>query len=172
MSYTGFHEPFNSYANEKSNLISVTFDEDKASSNAIFRVVVMFLLFAAVPLSIIAWKPSSLHHINAEAESPPQNVGQPVPASGGHSGESYTLRPIDPGELARPQNEHSSWKLFWDEPQPSVRCLAHRKREYTATLRNVPFYANWIKACENTEVSIHGIVIASPSFCESKVSCI
>ncbi|KJA29912.1 hypothetical protein HYPSUDRAFT_126366, partial [Hypholoma sublateritium FD-334 SS-4] len=58
--------------------------------------------------------------------------------------------------------------LFWDEPQPNARCLGFGRREYTAKLRNVPFYANWVEACERTEVTIHGVRILSPTFCESK----
>lgn len=135
----------------------------------------IFLLFAAVPLSIIAWKPSTSRQVNAHAGSP-ESVEQH--ASGGHSSPTNGRERIDVQPEARldvpenknpPHNDHSPWSLFWDEPQPSAHCLGFGKREYTAKLRNVPFYANWVEACERTEVTIRGIRILSPSFCESKV---
>ncbi|KAF8969502.1 hypothetical protein BDZ97DRAFT_145 [Flammula alnicola] len=67
-----------------------------------------------------------------------------------------------------PHDNHKARGLYWDEPQPSSRCLAFGTREYTARLWNVPFYAKWVEACEHTEVMIHGIIVPKPSSCESK----
>ena len=45
-----------SYANEKSNMISVTFDEDKGTPKAIIKILVIVLLFAAIPVFLMAPK--------------------------------------------------------------------------------------------------------------------
>lgn len=45
-----------SYANEKSNVISVTFDEDKGTPKAIITILVIVLLFAAIPVFLMAPK--------------------------------------------------------------------------------------------------------------------
>ena len=45
-----------SYANEKSNMISVTFDEDKGTLKAIITILVIVLLFAAIPVFLMAPK--------------------------------------------------------------------------------------------------------------------
>jgi hypothetical protein len=45
-----------SYANEKSNMISVTFDEDKGTPKAIITILVIILLFAAIPVFLMAPK--------------------------------------------------------------------------------------------------------------------
>ena len=45
-----------SYANEKSSMISVTFDEDKGAPRVIIIIVVIILLFAAVPVFLMACK--------------------------------------------------------------------------------------------------------------------
>lgn len=45
-----------SYANERSSVISVSFDEDKRTLKAIITIVTIFLLFAAIPVSLMACK--------------------------------------------------------------------------------------------------------------------
>jgi hypothetical protein len=147
-------------------------------------VVVFFLLFTSVPLSIMAWKPLGLsQYIHAHATRTTEFVKQPVnvPVE-----ETWNPDDNDPAEdkvefsqnpppseggkdLPHP-NDRRTWNLSWDEPKPGKHCLAFGTREYTARLWNVPFYANWTKTCENTEATIHGVVISKPTFCENKVS--
>ncbi|TFK43672.1 hypothetical protein BDQ12DRAFT_190657 [Crucibulum laeve] len=63
---------------------------------------------------------------------------------------------------------HRTWYQYWDNPQPAEHCFSYGRREYTATLRNVPFFADWTEACKKTKVEIRGIVIEKPSYCEIK----
>jgi hypothetical protein len=45
-----------SYANEKSSVISGTFDEDKGTAKIIITILVIFLLFTAIPTFLMAPK--------------------------------------------------------------------------------------------------------------------
>ena len=55
-----------SYANEKSNVISVTFDEDKKTPKAIITILVIFLLFAAIPVFLMA--PKSVERVTSTTD--------------------------------------------------------------------------------------------------------
>ena len=50
---TSSTEALNSYANENSKLISVTLDEDKGTKRAIVTIVLLFLLFFAIPVLLL-----------------------------------------------------------------------------------------------------------------------
>ena len=47
--------------------------------------------------------------------------------------------------------------LYWDTPVADSHCTAHNTREYWAHLLNtVPFEYNWLKACQDIPLVIHG----------------
>ena len=47
--------------------------------------------------------------------------------------------------------------LYWDTPVADSHCTAHNSREYWARLLNtVPFDYNWLKACQDIPLVIHG----------------
>lgn len=45
-----------SYANERSSVISVSFDENKKTPTIIIAIVIIFLLFAAIPVFLMVYK--------------------------------------------------------------------------------------------------------------------
>ncbi|KAF9478171.1 hypothetical protein BDN70DRAFT_933627 [Pholiota conissans] len=130
----------------------------------------------------MACKPLGLsQYINAHATRTTEFVKQPanVPAEetwktdlDDHVDEKVAPLQNSPlvGEGKDPlRSGHSkAWNLSWDEPKPGKRCQGFGTREYTARLWNIPFYANWTKTCENTEATIHGVVVSRPSFCDNK----
>ena len=181
----------NSYANEKSNLITVSFDEDKNTSRVIIAVLTIFLL-SAVPLSMFIWSyfQPAIHSTSPgvlELPSQGSNVLDWSPTSNNHEARETILR-LSQGDsdLSKPASRSMATELptkenkgprvgskfpnvYWEEPQPGAHCLGFGTREYTAKLQNVPFYANGMKICEEAEVSIHGVVLPRPTRCERRV---
>ena len=56
---------------------------------------------------------------------------------------------------------------FWDIIRPASACHAYGKREYRATLQNVPEGLTATNACMNLPVEIKAIIIRRPYRCES-----
>jgi len=57
----------------------------------------------------------------------------------------------------REEEERQKLGLYWDVPVPDSHCTAHNTREYWARLLNtVPYNYNWLKACEDIPIVIHG----------------
>jgi len=178
-----------SYANEKSNLITVSFDEDKNTSRVIIAVLVIFLL-SAVPLSMFTWsyfQPVIQSTSPGVLELPIQGSSNALdwsPTSHNYDaretilrlsqGNSDSLKPAGTAELPTegnngPRAGSNFPNVYWEEPQAGAHCLGFGTREYTAKLQDVPFYANGMKICEETEVSIHGVVLPRPTRCERRV---
>jgi len=167
----------NSYANEKSNLITVTFDEDKGTSRGVVAVVVTFLLVTAVSLSMFTW--SCSQSIRSPVLLEPSIQGSVVLDSSkgearatilSQAGSDVSQSEGTAPELSTLENKGSRVdSLYWEKPQPGVHCLAFGTREYAAKLRNVPFYTNGMKICEETEVWIHGVMLPRPTRCERRV---
>ncbi|KAF8165483.1 hypothetical protein B0H34DRAFT_241051 [Crassisporium funariophilum] len=166
-----------SYANEKSKLISVTFDEDKGTSRSIVTILMLFLLFATATLSLVAVKASnnspdiSNPEVAAirpavrewsERERPAGQVSEQLE----ELQEVLTTEKAQVDELLHVKQAASPFR--WDEPRPGEHCLGFGMREYTALLRDLPVFADWTEACRSTEVKIHGVLIPRPSYCESK----
>lgn len=173
-----------SYANEKSNLIAVTFDEDKGTSRGIqITVVVIFLLVTAVPLSMFIWScsQSMIQSISAGVLepsvqgsgvldwSPTSNKAEARATILGQADSDVPKSEVMPVEPSTLENKGRVGSIYWEKPQAGVHCLGYGTREYAAKLRNVPFYANRMKICEEMEVSIHGVVIPRPTRCERRV---
>jgi hypothetical protein len=175
-----------SYANEKSNLITVSFDEDKNTSRVVIAVLLIFLL-SAVPLSMFTWSYSQpvIQSTSPGVLEPPlqgSNILDWSPTSNNQEARERMLRLSEgDSELSKPAgiaaespNEGPRVgskfpNVYWEEPQGGAHCLGFGTREYTAKLRNVPFYANGKKICEETEVSIHGVVLPRPTRCKRRV---
>lgn len=54
---------------------------------------------------------------------------------------------------------------FWDAVSPALECLEYAKREYWATLKNIPEGWSAVDACTNLPVEIHGVTIRRPYRC-------
>ena len=54
---------------------------------------------------------------------------------------------------------------FWDLTSPALDCRAYGKREYWATLRNVPEGWTATDACMNTPTKIKGVTVRRPYRC-------
>lgn len=161
----------NSYANDRTNLIAVTFDGDKATKRVIVALIVALFIFTAVPVSMGAIRvsqsfrqPFNLSFVNfssGQLKSPMQSP-KGINTSHGTESSSFAL-------LGLSSSNHAAWNLSWDEPIPHHRCQSFGRREYTAKLQNLPFFANRKGACNHTRIVINGIPHDQPSFCESKV---
>jgi hypothetical protein len=161
----------------------VTFDEDKDTSRGIIAVVVIFLLVTAVPLSMFTWSYSQ-----SMIQSISAGVLEPSVQESGALDSSLTLNKAAAratilsqadsdvsksegmaAELSTQENKRRVGSIYWEKPQADGHCLGFGTREYSAKLRNVPFYANGMRICEETEVSIHGVVLPRPTRCERRV---
>lgn len=67
------------------------------------------------------------------------------------------------------RKHRSRMNLYWDTPSPAFRCSRYATRMYSARLWNVEIGYDWMKACQNTPVAIHGRMIAHPDSCEDHV---
>lgn len=184
--------PGNSYANDRSKLISIKFDEDKRTPRAIITVVLVFLLFAAVSLFILPLRfaqvvgpvmtspersQSSVHNselaVNIDLPtSKDTNWKEPSPSIVCIPGEARCSTKIESGEQAMNRKIHGSRKsgnIYWDEPKASKRCSGFGAREYKARLWNLPLFSDWTRACREAEIEIHGVVLPRPTQCESRV---
>jgi len=169
-----------SYANEESNLITVTFDNDKGTSHGVVAVVVIFLLVTAVSLSMFTWSRSQSVIPPSSVLLQPSIQGSVILDSNKVDARATILGQGDSdvsksegmaAELSTQENKRSRvGSVYWEKPQPGVHCLAFGTREYAAKLRNVPFYMNGMKICEETEVWIHGVPLPRPNSCERRVS--
>ncbi|PPQ77425.1 hypothetical protein CVT25_011007 [Psilocybe cyanescens] len=171
-----------SYASDKSKLISVKFVEDKELSRAVIVVVSVFLLFAAVPLCMTTLRSSQVVVPLANPSRSSESTVHPVlewPTSEEPTNKNKKLQAVRTEEehsdisssratSSIPRNGGRSRDIHWDSPQPGARCLGFGTREYTARLKNLPFFSNWEEACKETAIEIHGVLIAQPTRCESK----
>ena len=157
----------NSYANDRTNLIAVTFDGDKATKRVVFVLIVALFIFTAVPVSMGAIRvsqsfrqPFNLSFVNF-APTPRQSL-KGINTSHDTESSSFAL-------LGLSSSNYAAWNLSWDEPIPRHHCQSFGRREYTAKLQNLPFFANRMGACNHTRIVINGIPHDQPSSCESKV---
>ncbi|KAE9392624.1 hypothetical protein BT96DRAFT_864080 [Gymnopus androsaceus JB14] len=58
--------------------------------------------------------------------------------------------------------------LYWEGPSPDNTCLRYGARMYSARLMNIPVRVDGKKWCQETEIIIHGDLIAKPDFCNDK----
>lgn len=176
-----------SYANEKTHLISVTFDEDKGATKTIVTIVFMFLLLFLSSAYILARglersflvfrTPGALEP--HEVIDPPIQLGEDVsPPAVAPTGKAVSSQWIADekdekavgDEVGIPDRTSPSSGLYWDELQGNIHCIAYGTRRYTARLRNVPFWANRTRACLETPAQINGVILTSPDECEVNVS--
>ncbi|KIM46331.1 hypothetical protein M413DRAFT_441414 [Hebeloma cylindrosporum] len=171
-----------SYANEKSNLISVTFGGDKGTSRGAIAVVVVFLLVTAVSLSMFTWSCSqsmiqsiSPGFLERSVQGPgvldwsPTSDQEARATILGQADSDVSKSEGIAAELQVQENKGPRvGSIYWDKPQAGAHCHGFGTREYAAKLRNVPFYANGMRICEETEVSIHGVVLPRPTRCERR----
>ncbi|KAF9534770.1 hypothetical protein CPB83DRAFT_842917 [Crepidotus variabilis] len=160
-------QTISSYANDRTNLISVTFDEDRGSQ----RITIIFILAILFITAVPTWMgvPSLSQHYG------------PFKTTERHSGESNGSSDLDsPLDHARTidvqqsqVNKHqlqsqdkTSWNVTWSKPEVSQTCHGFGTRQYTANLVNLPFFASWEDACRNTPVVIGGATYIHPSACE------
>uniref|UniRef100_A0A8H7XYW9 Transmembrane protein n=1 Tax=Psilocybe cubensis TaxID=181762 RepID=A0A8H7XYW9_PSICU len=170
----------NSYANDKSKLISVKFVEDKELSRAVIVVVSVFLLFAAVTLCMTTSRSpqAAMSHSNPSRSSdwkmiPELKLPTDDEDRGGnnkqqtvHKEEKYSDENISRNNA--PRKHERSADIHWGDPQPDERCMGFGAREYTANLENLPFFANWEATCMETPIKIHGVLIPQAARCERK----
>ncbi|KAF9569003.1 hypothetical protein CPC08DRAFT_757203 [Agrocybe pediades] len=157
-----------SYANDKSKLISVKFEEDKGITKAIAAIVSIFLLFAAVPLCLAVLRFGPAAPGSSSATSVIQDYSGGLGATQNNGGMDWE-RPQSQDKVndsARKGTKLSS--PHWDELVPDSRCLGFGTREYTARLWGLPFFSNWMETCKDTETNIRNVVVQHPSYCENK----
>ena len=176
-----------SYANDKSSLISINLDEDRGIARIIIAFVVTCVLFTAVPLTMMALQTPHPH----PALSLPWSDHPVVHDVRPKLGENGNQISHEPHNSAAPQDGVQDTSMvalsmipdhkasgqvlakstaYWDNPLAGERCRAFGSREYTAQLRNLPFFADWESACKNTPITINGVPHSHPSRCEKKVS--
>lgn len=153
-----------SYANEKSHLISVTFDEDKGAKKIIVALVFMFLLFLGYSSSAVI---TLIRMIEETRLLPTGSIGNPG-AQSSHLSSVYDAQ-LGSAGTAIFNNIPTTPGLYWDDLKGDAHCLAYGIRRYTAHLRNVPFLANRTRACKETAIQINGLDLRSPDECEIKV---
>ncbi|KAJ3508655.1 hypothetical protein NLJ89_g5634 [Agrocybe chaxingu] len=142
---------------------------------------VIFLLFAAVPLSMIAlrtsksmqnWQePDSLQGGTVPSHVPTSGIQEGIKAATSGDGAATEDGGAHETPLIAVEKKEApgyvSRGLTWDNPVPN-NCLAFGSRQYSARLQNFPYFSDWIRACQNTEITIHGVTYPHPTTCESK----
>lgn len=144
-----------SYANENSRLISVTLDEDKGTKRAIVTIVLLFLLFFAIPVLLLV--------LNVT-----KSIKIPVIHEKGMDERGSWKNPYIKENATKTKKGWRQRGVYWDVPQGSEHCLAYGTREYSAKLQKTPFFTNWRDACQNTQAMIHNTLFESPTRCEKK----
>ena len=160
-----------SYADDKSNLISISInpDEDR-TARIITAFAITCILFAAVLLAMMALQtphphpalplPWSDHPVVHDVRLKPGENGDQIsyepynsaaPQDGVQDTGMVTLSTV-PDEKAPGQVWPKS-TAYWDNPRAGERCHALGSREYTSRLRNLPFFADWEGACKCTPVT-------------------
>lgn len=175
-----------SYANEKSHLISVTFDEDKGAKKTIVAIVFMFLLllgYSSCALiqgfqkSFFIFRSPGALEQQELVEPPTHTVEDARPSAAGTTGnpgsESHWVSSVSDGQAGNAgrgvfDGAPAASALYWSGLQGDAHCLAYGTRRYTARLRNAPFWANRTRVCMETAVQINGSNIRSPDQCEVK----
>lgn len=161
-----------SYANEKSNLITIKLEEAKGSKlgNLVFTFVAMLLVWA------------SMHHFTNKAQAHAEynlaSFGAPGhPSSTGWMQAEVPIEGSHPKDSSKQEargdssdSEGGKLDVYWEEPTPAERCSAYGTREYSARLWDLSFFASWKGACNNTPIVINGQTFANPERCESRVS--
>ncbi|KAF8812301.1 hypothetical protein BYT27DRAFT_7335593 [Phlegmacium glaucopus] len=162
-----------SYANERSSVISVSFDEDKRTPKAVITIVIIFLLFTAIPVSLMACKtPRYTAEIprSVEGSTSTSNLHswstEQVNSEKGAFNPRRNVESVQSEDESR-QGDKSTQNLYWVKPQPVEHCVGFGMREYTARLWNLPLFADWTEVCNNTKAKIHGVSL-KPSYCENK----
>lgn len=157
-----------SYANEKSNLITIHLDQDKGEKKGYLIFTFLVLLLVSLPtFHLLSRPPGHLKYTVAEpstqlsteplspdASSLHESFDSPAEeeASGdSERGQGYGPRPTNPS---------------WDDPRPAHQCMAFGEKEYSARLQGVPLFANRKNACKNTPIEIRGQTFESPNSCE------
>lgn len=74
-------------------------------------------------------------------------------------------------EQERAEEEKKRAGLLWENLRGGEHCLRYGTREYTAKLGNVPTGYDALHGCRETPVSIHGVKLSTPNFCDDKVRC-
>lgn len=171
-----------SYANERSHLISVTFDEDKNAKRTIVVLVFMFLLFLGYSSSVFqnlqecfhGFRSSDILEVQEQLKTPIRTTESTGPLPTGSPGNPRTELPpsiVDNAstEMGNVNGIPVTLNLYWDDLKGDAHCLVYGIRRYTARLRNVPFWANRTQACKETVIQINGLDLRSPDRCEVKV---
>lgn len=173
----------NSYANEKTHLISVAFDEHKGANRLIISIVFMFLLLFGSTVYVIVNKPEkSLLALQTAGGTEWSGATEPLvqykkgtspPTMVQTTNTIFEERESGDGDGLISGEEigiTSGSGLYWDELKGSTHCTGYGTRRYSARLRNVPFWANRTRACLETPVQINGVTLPSPDECEVDVS--
>ena len=175
-----------SYANEKSHLISVTFDEDKSARKTTVALVFMFLLFLGYSSSVIqslqkcfhGFRSSDILEVQEQLKTSIRTAEGTGPSPTGSSGNPRTEHPhlsiaddaqTGSTEMGNFNGLPATTSLYWGDLRGDAHCLAYGIRRYTAPLRNVPFWANRTQACKETAIQINGLGFRPPDRCEVKV---
>ncbi|KAF9006519.1 hypothetical protein BDQ17DRAFT_1351884 [Cyathus striatus] len=175
----------NSYANERSTLIEVSFDEERSTRKMILVVFVVSLFFAFPAMYLLLYSKEISHN-----EWYDGSYGWNGPC-----GQGVTCPERKPAEESKSQRCHINKGVLqfdvsqepekatgssvleitstrpkpqWIELRPKERCLSFGRREYTARLHNAPFFSGSRSVCETTPIAIHGTVIERPDYCEVK----
>jgi hypothetical protein len=138
-----------SYANEKSNLITIHLEEGRDAKKTLILALMALTVFLVLPMLLSTSKPVSVRSYEKEPETSP-SVAPPG-------------FPNEEGRLAQ------SSQVFWDTPHPEKQCSGYHTRRYTARLKGLPLLANWKAACENTSIQLNGRTFERPEACERKV---
>ncbi|KAJ3532479.1 hypothetical protein NMY22_g7728 [Coprinellus aureogranulatus] len=156
-----------SYANEKSNLITIHLEEAKGSKRGyvMFTLLVMFLVWFSVRHS-----PSK----GIEYDLGSFSVPIAPSSTGGQEDVPYKESPASNDSSNDQKSEDTSkdtgkeLDVYWGEATPAERCHAYGIREYSARLQRLPFFADWASACNSTPIAIHGQTFARPERCERR----
>jgi hypothetical protein len=165
-----------SYANEKSNLISIHLEEHKGTKRG-YIVFTLMVLLIGIPMIHYSSRGyldfAKYDSINLSASHPtpmepfkPEDEALKASRPANDSSDEDATENTSTGEAAG--NERLG--VYWEAPIPAEQCSAYGMREYHAKLKNLPFFSNGMDVCQNTPIEIHGQSFASPDRCDRRVS--
>ncbi|PPQ63435.1 hypothetical protein CVT24_004945 [Panaeolus cyanescens] len=165
------------YTNERSNLITVSFDEGKGFSKVINVVIVLLIFATAVPLALITFRfwhvPKSSMHPQAawpSARENDQTTGASQPLITMTRGFQSVPTAVHLPEAATSDSTpvgRAAGQFKWINVTPDEECHSYGKRGYSAQLNNLSVFSKWSKVCKRTAITIQDQKFEEPISCDS-----
>ncbi|KAF6762144.1 hypothetical protein DFP72DRAFT_842181 [Ephemerocybe angulata] len=167
-----------SYANEKSNLITIHLDQDKGDKKVYLIFTFLVLLLVSLPtFHLLSRPPGHLKYTVGEPSTQLSTEPLSPDASNLHESFDSPAEEEASGDSERGQGYGPrTTNPSWDDPRPADQCTAFGEKEYTARLQGgcvekgirVSGLKSERKLCETAPATVNGIRYERPTSCKNK----